>query len=190
VKSLETAIKLDPANFEPRRELIRLEIKTKKLAYAEKLCREILVINRDDHEERLRLTGILAQEKKYDELIEFLTEESSRYPDDNSSFYRLGLIKEYLKDYQAAIIAFQKSIEIRQTAKAFHALARTYLRISETKKAREALVKATKLDPKKQDSKELLELMDEEYRHAKPGTRKKLSKNKKKSKKVLRKIKK
>ncbi len=186
VKSLETAIKLDPSNFEPRRELIQLEIKRKNLTYAEKLSREILAINRDDHQERLRLTGILAQGKKYDELVGFLNEETSRYPDDNSSFYRLGLIKEYLKDFQAAIVDFRKSIEIRQTAKAYHALARTYLRISETKNAREALVEATKLDPKKQDSKELLELLDEEYRHAKPITKNKRSKNKKKSAKTAR----
>lgn len=180
MKSLETAIKLDPSNLEPRRELIQLEIRRKNLKNAEKLCREVLAINRDDQQERLRLTGILAQEKKYDELVEFLIEESSRHPDDNSSYYKLGIIKDHLKDFQAAIKYFRKSIEIRPTAKAFHSLARTYLSISDTKKAREALVEATTLDPNKHDSKELLELIDDEFGHTRTVSKRKSAVNKKK----------
>ena len=45
-KSLEIAVKLDPKNLEPRRELIKIEIKRKDLASAEVICRGILAIDR------------------------------------------------------------------------------------------------------------------------------------------------
>ncbi len=180
IKSLETAIRLDPKNLEPRRELIKLEIRRKNLSNAEKQCREILAINRDDQQERLRLIAILGKQKQYDELVEFLTEESTRYPEDSTTFYRLGIVQEFLKDSPAAKHAFLHSIKIRPTAKVYHALARTYLRTSETKKAREALVEATKLEPKRQETKDLLELIDDEYGHVKTVHKRKSLVSKKK----------
>jgi hypothetical protein len=72
------------------------------------------------------------------------------------------------------------SIEIRPTAKVYHALARTYLRTSETKKSREALVVATKLEPKRQETKDLLELIDKEHEHVKSAHRKSVVNKKKK----------
>lgn len=179
--SLEMAIKLDPLNLEPRRELIKLEIKRKNLPSAEKLCREILAINRDDKQERKRLIGILGKQMKYEELAVFLTEECSLYPGDSKTYYRLGIVKDYQKDYRPAIQAFLKSIEIKPTSQSYHALARTYLRISETTKAREALIEANRLDPKKKGTKELIELIDEERGQTKAHTpKKKASKKKKK----------
>ncbi len=178
--SLETAIKLDPFNFEPRRELLVLDIKRNNLPEAEKQCREILAINRDDQKERQRLIGILGRQKKYDELLQFLTEESMRYPSDNMSYYRLGLVKEYVKDYRGAIAAFLKSIELKATAQSYHTLARTYLRLSDSKKAREALAEANRIDPKRRDTKELLELVDEEYGHSHIKIHKKALKRSKK----------
>ena len=164
-ESLEMAIKLDPKNLEPRRELIKLEIKRKNLPNAEKQCREILAIDRDDKLERKRLIGILGQQKQYAELIEFLKDECTRYPKESTNFYRMGIVKEYLKDYRGAIQAFLKSIEINPTAQTYQALARSYLGIFETEKAKEALAHANKLDPKKKDVKELIELIEEELDH-------------------------
>lgn len=166
IQSIEAAIKLDPSNFEPRRELIKLDIKRNNLPGAEKQCREILAINKDDQQERFRLIGILGRQKKYDDLVSFLSEETSRHPDDYTNYYRLGLVKEYMKDYPAAIDAFLKSIEIKATDRSYHALARTYLRVSDSKKAREALAEANRIDPKRRETKKLLELVDEEYGHS------------------------
>ncbi|MDD2898359.1 MAG: tetratricopeptide repeat protein [Desulfuromonadaceae bacterium] len=178
-KSLQLAIKLDQNNLEPRRELIKLEIKRKNLASAEKLCREILVIDRDDQQERKRLIGILVQEKKYHELTTFLKDEIARYPANSINYYRMGIVREYLKDYQAAIQSFLQSIRINPTALAYQALARSYLGISEKEKAREALAHANRLDPKKNDVKELIELIEEDHSHSKTATQKKASRKKK-----------
>ncbi len=164
-QSLEMAVKLDPKNLEARRELIKHDIKHKDLVNAEIECRKILNINRDDEQERKRLIGILGQQKKYNDVIVFLSEEIIRYPKDSVNFYRLGIVKEHLKDYRGAIQAFLKSIEIKPTVQSYQALARAYLSIFETNKAREALTEASRLDPKKKDSKELIEIINEELGH-------------------------
>ena len=181
-KSLEMAIKLDPKNLEPRRELIKIEIRRKNLPNAEKQCREILAINRSDQLERKRLIGILVQQKQYGELVDFLNDEIARYPNDSINYYRMGIVKEHLKDYRGAIQALLKSIEIKPTAQSYQTLARTYLSISETEKAKEALAHASRLDPKKKDVKELIEIIDEELDHPNSDVSKKTSEKKDKSK--------
>lgn len=165
-KSLEMAIKLDPKNFEPRRELIKLEIKRRNLPAAEKLCREILAIDRGDQQERKRLIGILGQQKQYDELVEFLKDEVLRYPNESINYYRLGIVKEYLKDYRGAIKYLLKSIGIKPTAQSYQAVARDYLSVHETEKARDALTHANRLDPNKKDTKELIDLIEDELGHS------------------------
>ena len=164
-KSLEMAIKLEPKNLEPRRELIKLEIKRKHLPNAEKLCREILAIDRGDQLERKRLIGILGQQKQYGEVVEFLKDEIARYPNDSINYYRMGIVKEYLKDFKGAIQALLKSIEIKPTAQSYQTLARAYLSISETEKAKDALAHASRIDPNKKNVKELAEIIDDELDH-------------------------
>jgi tetratricopeptide (TPR) repeat protein len=166
MKSFKAAIRLDPANLEPRRELVTLEIRRKDLPSAEKQCREILAMDRDDQQERQRIIALLGRQKKYGDLTEFLSEETVRYPTDYIAFYRLGIVRDYLKDFQGAIKAFKKSIELKATAKTYHALARTYLRLPDAKKARDALVEAKRLDPQRSDSSQLIDLIDEEYGHS------------------------
>ncbi len=178
--SLEKAIKLDPTNLEPRRELVKLEIKRRNLPKAEELCREVLTINRSDQEERKRLIGILGTQKKYVELAKFLTEESALYPNDSMNYYRLGIVEMYLNNYQDAIHAFLKSIKMKPTAQSYQALASAYLHVSEKTKAREALAEANKLDPKKQDIKELVEIIDEELENANTNSARKPNVKKKK----------
>lgn len=172
-RSLEIAVKLDTSNLEPRRELIKVEIKRKDLASAENICRGILAIDRDDPLERKRLIGILGQQKQYKELVEFLNDEITRYPKDATNYYRMGIVKEYLKDYRSAIKVFQKSIEITPTVQSYQALARAYLSIFETDKAKEALVLANRLNPKKKEVKELIELIEEELDHSNVAGKKK-----------------
>lgn len=164
-KSLEMAVKLDPKNLEPRRELIKIEIKTKDLASAERICRGILAIDRDDQLERRRLIGILGQQKQYNELVEFLNDEITRYPKNSTNYYRLGIVKDYLKDFRNAINAFRKSIEITPTVQSYQALARAYLSVFETDKAKDALVHANKIAPKNKEVRELIELIEEELDH-------------------------
>lgn len=179
-KCLETAVKLDPKNFEPRRELIKVEIRRKDLSSAEKLCRGILADDRDDQLERKRLIGILGQQKEYNELISFLKDEINRYPNESANYYRLGIVKEYLKDYRSAIKSFLKSSEITPTAQTYQALARAYLGVSETGKAKEALALAKKIDPKKKEVKELIGLIEDELDHPNADSLKKSGSKKKK----------
>lgn len=179
--SLEAAIKLDPTNLEPRRELVKLEIKKRNLPRAEELCKEILALNRGDQQERKRLVGILGTQKKYDELTRFLTEESTLYPSDSMNYYRLGVVQMYRNNYQNAIQSFLNSIKIKPTAQSYHALARAYLAVSEKSKAHEALADANKLDPKKQEIKELVEIIDEELGNSNGNTAKKYNAKKKKN---------
>ncbi|MDD2732868.1 MAG: tetratricopeptide repeat protein [Desulfuromonadaceae bacterium] len=179
-KNLEMAVLLDPKNMEPRRELIKVDIKRKDLASAEKICRGILAIDRDDQLERKRMVGILGQQKKYKELVGFLEDEISRYPNDGTHYYRLGIVKEHLKDFRGAIHAFQKSIEITASVQSYQALARAYLSIFEGEKAKEALAQASKLDPKKKEVKELIELIEEEFDHSNTSGSKKSTGKKKK----------
>ena len=87
----------------------------------------------------------------------FLEDEISRYPNDATHYYRLGIVKEHLKDYRGAIKAFHNSIEITASAQSYQALARAHLSIFETGKAKEALALASKLEQKKKEVKELLE---------------------------------
>lgn len=169
-KSFEAAIRLDKFNLEPRRELIKLEIKRNNLLRAEKLSREILIIDRNDQEERTRLIGILGRQKKYVDLAHFLTDEISRYPAESLNYYRLGLVKESLKDYKAATDAFLKSIALKATANSYFALARIYMSVPDSRKAREALIKAAQIDPKREDVNEMLSLIDKEYNSSSVGT--------------------
>ena len=161
-KCFEKAAKLAPSDLEPQRELIKLEIKRGNLFIAERMCRGILAQNRDDREERARLIGILGREKKYNDLVQFLGEEISRYPKESSNYYRLGIVKELLKDYRSAIDAFQKAIAINASANAYYAIARSWLSLSDVKSAREAIVQAKKIAPDRQDINELLTLIDKE----------------------------
>ena len=168
-QAFEMAIKLEPKNLEPRRELIKLEIRAKNLPKAEKLCREVLAANRDDKQERKRLIGILGREKKYHELELFLADESARYPTDSTIFYQLGIVRDYLKEFRGAIQAYTKSISIKPAAQTYNALARAYLSVSEPKKAKDALLEANKLDPNKKDVKELIEMIDESFDRSNTG---------------------
>lgn len=97
-----------------------------------------------------------------------------------SQYYRLGIVKEHLKDFRGAIQAFRKSVEITASVESYQALARAYLSIFEGEKAKEALAHASKLDPKKKEVKELIVLIEEEFDHSSTSDSKKYAGKKKK----------
>lgn len=164
VKSLNAAIALDPKNVELKTEMAALKIRLHKYPEAEKQYRDIQALDRDNTKAKIGLISMLSRQKKFDELLLFLNEEAKRRPEDANNFYRLGIVNEYMKNYQTALIAYNAANAIHENARIYNALARIYLRLADSQKAREALKSAQALDPKRKDTQDLLSLLDEDER--------------------------
>jgi tetratricopeptide (TPR) repeat protein len=120
-------------------------------------------LKKDDAEARNSLVAIYVKKKKYDDIISLLKENVEIAPSDPNSHYKLGLIYEFKKDYEAATAEYKKSVELKKDhAKALNAMGRVYLKTGRFAEAKEALETAKKADPGLEETSVLLSNIKDE----------------------------
>lgn len=150
-------VKLEPDNLEAQRELANLYRRSSMDDEAEKHFREVVRIRKDDAEARNALLAIFVKKKKYDEVIALLKENVDLAPADPVNHYKLGLIHEFNKDYEAAAESYKKAVELKgDNAKALNALGRVYMKAGRFAEAKETLEAAKQADPKLEETNVLL----------------------------------
>lgn len=177
------ATKLAPNALPARRRLALLYVKRKLPDKAAAEYRGILSIDPDDLPATNALIALYLREKKYDELTAFLKESVARKPDDPTGHYKLGLVQEYTKNYEAAAEEYGKAVELdAKHAKSMMALARVYLKTNRFDDARKLMEAAAQADPSLKESTLLLQNFNEEFKPAHAVKKKpKYRKSKKKS---------
>ena len=77
--------------------------------------------------------------------------------------YRLGIMYDYRREYDAAIAQYQETIALKSDhIKALRALGKVYMKTGNIEKAKDALETAKKVDPNFTEPQELLSNINEE----------------------------
>lgn len=142
------AIELAPHNAELRRELARLYRMQGKGDGAIRQYRELLRLDNGDTEARNALITLYVKLRRYGDLRQLLREGVEQFPDDPDSHFRMGLIHDFGREYQAAISEYRKALALKNDhARALKGLGKVYLKLGKTDKAKEYLAAARKADP-------------------------------------------
>ncbi len=129
----------------------------KMMPEAEKHYREVLRLNKTDHDARNALIRICVRKKDYDGLQTLLTEAAELNPSAPDSYYRLGQLYEFRRDDNKAIQNYLKATELKgDYAKAWNGLGRVYLKTGDKAKAKEAIKRSKDIDPQRAETLELL----------------------------------
>jgi len=97
------------------------------------------------------------KKKDFTEAIALLRENTELAPEDPSNFYKLGILYEYNKDYDTAVTAFKKALDLKSDhAKALNALGRVYMKTGRADEAKPVLEAAKKADPRMEETTVLL----------------------------------
>jgi tetratricopeptide (TPR) repeat protein len=126
-----------------------------------------------------------------------LKENVEMSPNDANSHYKLGLVYEFKKNYEDALVSYKAAVSLKEDhAKALNALGRVFMKTGQIKDAKDALEAAKKADPALEEPTVLLsnirdELSSEPKKHKQSkGKKSKKSKSSKKPKKSKTKTKK
>jgi tetratricopeptide (TPR) repeat protein len=85
-------------------------------------------------------------------------------PDDPNNHYKLGLIYDFKKDYDNAVVNYKKAIEIKPDhSRSLNALGRLYMKTGRLSEARDALEAAKKADPSMEETAILLNNIRDEF---------------------------
>lgn len=153
---LET-IKLAPNNLEAHKELAALYVKRGKTDEAAEQYRILIQLDKNDVPSRNALISLYVKLKKYDELFALTQEGVNLYPDDPDSHFRLGLMYDFRKDYEASVAEYRKALAMKSDhAKALKGIGKVYFKTGKFKEAKEYLVAAKKADPTLVGASELL----------------------------------
>ncbi|HWI40158.1 MAG TPA: tetratricopeptide repeat protein, partial [Verrucomicrobiae bacterium] len=110
------------------------------------------------------LLSLYLEKKRYSEVVELLKETVELNPEDSNAHYKLGLMHEYNKDYEAATQQYARAVELnKEHAKALNAMGRVYLRTGRFDAARESLEAARAIDPNMEETKVLLANIKDEF---------------------------
>ncbi|ABK98703.1 tetratricopeptide repeat protein [Pelobacter propionicus] len=162
IKEYRRAIELAPHNAELRRELAELYCKRGMGDGAIGQYRELLRLDNRDTEARNSLISLYVKLHRYGALRQLLQEGVERFPDDPDSHFRMGLMHDFAREYQAAISEYRKALALKNDhARALKGLGKIYLKLGKTTKAKECLVAARKADPDLQEAQELLNSLRE-----------------------------
>lgn len=163
IAEYQEAVALEPDNLEAHRELAGIFKKRGMTDDAEKQYREVLRLKKDDSEARNALLAIYVEKKKYNDVLALLKEGVELNPKDANSHYKLGLIYEFNKDYESAIASYKATVELNKDhAKALNALGRVYMKTGRYTEAKEALEAARTADPNLEETKVLLNNIQDE----------------------------
>lgn len=152
------AIKLAPDNVEAHRELAALFLKNRDWDEAGSQYRAVLLQNNTDAAARNALTAVYVKLRKHDDLFSLMKEEVELFPGDPNSHFKLGLMYDFRKNYDASIDEYQKALALKgDHARALNGMGRVCLETGKLKKARVYLEAAKKADPKQLVTHELLD---------------------------------
>jgi len=153
---LET-IRLAPGNIEAHRELAALYLKGGKREEAAAHYRAVLLQNEKDLPARSILTSLYVRMRQHQELFLHLKRSAELFPDDPDSHFRLGLMYDFRKEYEASISRYRQALALKSNyAKALKGLGKVYLRLGDRERAQEYLLAAQKADPDLAGTGELL----------------------------------
>lgn len=168
------AARVSPDSLPIRRRLALLYVKRNMPDKAASEYRGILAIDPRDTHARNSLIALYLRGKKYDELTGLLQETVARKPDDPTGHYKLGLVHEFRKNYDAAAQEYGRAVELDAShAKSMKALARVYLKLGKVDDARRMMEAAIKVDPSLKQSTLLLHNFNEEFKPAHVSKKKK-----------------
>jgi tetratricopeptide (TPR) repeat protein len=101
-------------------------------------------------------------------------------PKDANAHYKLGLVYEFKKDYDAAATQYKEAVELKSDfAKALNALGRVHMRTGQIAQAKEVLELAKKADPSQEETTVLLSSIKDELSPEPQKYHKKWKKSKK-----------
>lgn len=182
---LET-IKLAPDNLEAHKELATLYVKRGKPDEAANQYRTVLRLNKEDTSARNALIGLYVQRRNFSQLFALVKEGAELFPDDPNSHFRLGLMHDFRKEYDASIAEYRKTLVLKiDHAKALKGLGKVYLKTGRLKDARECLEAARKADPNLLAASELLNDLMKVERKVKSRKKKYVKKGKSSKKKYV-----
>lgn len=185
------AIKLTPNNVEAHRELAALYLKNSNWDEAGKHYKAVLQFDNTDTAARNSLTAVYIKLRKHDDLFSLMKEDVELFPGDPNSHFKLGLMYNFRKNYDASIDQYQKALALKgDHAKALNGMGRVYLETGKFKKARVYLEAAKKADPKQLVTHELLDNLRIEQSRISAAKARKYKALKKLRKKQLKKLRK
>lgn len=185
------AIKLAPDNLEAHRELAALYLKNRDWDKAGNQYEAVLLQNNTDATARNSLTAVYIKLRKHDDLFSLMKEEVELSPGDPNSHFKLGLMYDFRKDYDASIDEYQKALALNGNhAKALNGMGRVYLETGKLEKARIYLEAAKKADPKQLVTHKLLDNLRIEQSRVSAAKARKYKALKKLRKKQLKKLRK
>jgi tetratricopeptide (TPR) repeat protein len=101
-------------------------------------------------------------------------------PKDANSHYKLGLVHEFNKDYENAVLCYKDAVELKDDhAKALNALGRVYMKTGKLTEARQSLETAKKAGPALEETAVLLNNIKDEFSPEPKKHKKKALKGKK-----------
>ena len=96
-------------------------------------------------------------------------------PDDPQRHYRLGIVYEFKKEYDLAVLEYKKATELQPgNAKMLLALGRTYMKSGRISESRKVLEAASKADPTLAEPQLLLSSINSSSQSTKKNSRKKV----------------
>lgn len=168
------AIRLAPNTIEVHKELAALYLKRGQGKEAANQYRAVLRLDRSDDSTRNALITVYVNLKNYTELFALIKEDVELSPYDPNSHFRLGLMYDFRKEYDASIAEYQKALALKSDhAKSLKGLGKVYLKLGNPGKAREYLEAATKADPKLIEASEILYNLHIEQVRAKEAIKRK-----------------
>jgi len=163
IAEYKISVQLAPDSVEANKELAILYEKTAMLDKAAHHYRETLRLKNDDRNSRNALTGIYVKQKKYDALLALLKDETKQFPKNPDSYYRLGLMLYFMKDFDAAQQEYSTAVTLKPNhAKALNGLAKIAMIKGDNSEARKYLLASQKADPKLLEAKQMLNDLKEE----------------------------
>lgn len=114
-----------------------------------KRCMEKIEVDINDRDSHGCVRVVFEGEQKYGEFLEFIGDYVERHPQSYAGWFQYGYAnKEYINDYNKAIKAFSKAIELKPDyANAYANIAESYNRLKNWKKATEIMEQAAQLNP-------------------------------------------
>ncbi|MDD2541867.1 MAG: tetratricopeptide repeat protein [Desulfuromonadaceae bacterium] len=158
ISEYQEVIKLAPNNIEAHKELAALYLKRRKWEKAANQYQSVLGQNSNDAATRNALISIYIKQGKHKELFALVKKEVELFPNDPDSHFRLGLMYDFRKEYDASINEYQKALDLKSDhAKALKGMGKVYLKTGKFKKARVYLEAAKNADPNLRGTHELLD---------------------------------
>src|SRR5580704_3672082 len=147
VKSLQTALDLEPINASAGRELAVVYEAMGKLEDSESTLKSGVTLRPSDWTSLYDLGMFYYRQGRYPEAVPLLQRVTEIAPDNNSGYTGLGAVYWMQGNYDKAIASYKRSLELRKSASAFTSLGTIYFFMGRCQDAVEQMQKAVDLVP-------------------------------------------